>query len=149
MRQIQDVDGIPVEYAKGRIVIRDGLDKLDYLLNHTDQIAAAIGVDASDIQKDKRDFGKTSENLKKMEVSFDLGYPDQDMQIYVSKKDRNIDELDYDQSWVDYMFTQSWIDRLAKATIGEWSGNDYRISYLSDMMARMMKIHELENHKGI
>lgn len=155
VRQIQDNAGVPYVFDRGRIVVRNGIDRLNYLIEHKEAVAKAIGVSASNIQRNRRDLGSVYQYLAKMDGKYDIGDMDSQMQLYISKTDDNTQTLDSQQDWVDYMLTQSWIDRLAKKSIDEdtnrdnWGTGDYRHDYLADMLNRMMRDHEISLHRNL
>jgi hypothetical protein len=126
------------EYDKGQIALMNGLDALRYMLDHREEVAKMIGLkDGSEIFEARRDFSKTSEFLSRMNSAYELGDVNHPMQMYVSKVNGNVSELDSLQNWQDYIMSQSWIDDLAKFSAnGDASQtmSDYRISYLSDIV---------------
>ena len=124
-------------------MFKNGIDSLQYMLDHKESVAKMIGLKGggSEIFENRRDFGKTSEFLSRMNGAYELGNVDHPMQMYVSKVNGNVSELNSLGNWQDYIMTQSWIDDLAKfSTNGDASQTiaDYRISYLSDILQQMM-----------
>lgn len=101
----QNTDGKKA-YAKGKIVFRNGMDRLEYLLDHRNQVASVVGVsDADDIFRDRRDLGKIKNYLSKLQTSYDMGDVDLPMQMYISKHDDNIGDLNSLADWQDYIMT--------------------------------------------
>ena len=153
IRQIQDIEGVPVQYDQGRIVFKNGVDNLKYLLEHRDTVSEVIGVDSQDIYDNRRDLGKMQEYLYKMAAKYDLGKSTDDMQMYISRNGGNTGRLDSQADWYDYILTRTWIDRLARKTADMVSeldsgvSSDYRIEYLADLMQGMMKDHEGDYHR--
>ena len=150
--QTQDENGVSMQHGQGRIGIRNGIGKLEYLLDHRDIVGKAIGVEPDDIFKYRRDIGKMSEYISKMMSKFDIGDPSGNTQLYISRHDGNISSLDSTSDWVDYILTQSWVDRLAKQSASSSSSStstipDYRIDTISNMVQEMMKDHEIDHHK--
>ena len=86
--------GLPYEFDKGRIVVKNGVDRLNYLIEHKEAVAEAIGVDSSYIQTNRRDLGKMYQCLAKMDGKYDIGDISSQMQIYISRTDDNIQSLD-------------------------------------------------------
>ena len=124
------------------------------MLDHKESVAKMIGLKngGSEIFQNRRDFSKTSEFLSRMNSSYELGDVNHPMQMYVSKVNGNVSELDTLERWQDYIMTQSWIDDLAKFSAnGDASQtiSDYRISYLSDTIQQLVKEHELNYHKQL
>lgn len=102
---MQDTDGLSVEYAKGQIVVRNAMDKLQFLIDNRKAVGRIIGVDGVDIYKNRRNIGAISEYLHQLSKSYDLGDQTQDMQIYISKRDSNVENLDSQLDWTDYILT--------------------------------------------
>lgn len=92
--------------------------------------------------------------MSKLDNLYELGELENSMQLYVSKSDANSTSLDIQSNWVDYVLNQDWVDNLAynSNNIGK-SGNqgsyDYRITYLSDLMANMMEDHVIDFHSNL
>lgn len=157
IREIQDYDGISKEYGKGQITFKNGVDKLRYLLKNKERVGKAIGVDAKEIQKNRRNLGLMSQYIARMDGKYELGDPAAYMQMYISKHDNNVQLLDSQQDWIDYILTQDWIDTFANRTIGDEVDDaadlspldDFRIEYLSDAVQEMMADHEVDYHKEI
>ena len=157
VKQVQDLEGISIHYGKGKIVARNGMDRLDFLLDHRAEVANAIGVSSSEIFTNRRDLGKISEYLAKLDMKYDVGSIQDDMQLYISKHDDNVGSLDSQKDWIDYILTQTWIDKLASKAVGAAQSTDnidtnlvdYRINYLSDMLHGMVKDHEIDYHKSL
>ena len=74
--------------------MKNGVDRLNYLIEHKEAVAEAIGVDASYIQTNRRDLGKMYQCLAKMDGKYDIGDISSQMQIYISRTDDNIQSLD-------------------------------------------------------
>ena len=157
-RQILDVAGVPVEHMKGKIVFKNNIDPLDFLLNNRSRVGELIGVPPGKILSGKRDLGLMGEYLSKMEGKFDLGDSDKTMQMYISKHDDNTGSLDSQTDWVDYMMTQDWIDRLKDAALGDGVVEDdnsdvmlldHRLEILADMVQGMVTDHEIEHHQAL
>ena len=152
VRQIQDVNGIPKEYSKGQIVFKNRIDKLKFLLEHRNIVAKAIGVSSWDIWDSKKNLGKINEYIYMMDGKFDLGNPEGNMQMYISRHDGNTGMLDSDRDWIEYILTSDWVDDLASRCAGlvssdRASGN--RTQYIVDMVSEMMKDHEVDYHKTL
>ena len=105
IREIQDYDGISKEYGKGQITFKNGVDKLRYLLKNKERVGKAIGVDAKEIQKNRRNLGLMSQYIARMDGKYELGDPSAYMQMYISKHDNNVQLLDSQQDWIDYILT--------------------------------------------
>ena len=155
-RQIQDIDGISIEYDKGKIVFKNDIDKLRYLIDHRQYVSEAIGVPSTKIVKHRRDAGKMEEYIARLDGKYDLGEQDKIMQMYISKYDGNVGSLDSQLDWVDYILTKDWITQLAKRVIDnvelseqEKMFVDYRIEYLADMVQGMVTDHEIDYHRNI
>lgn len=143
-------DGIYKEYSKGQIKFKNGIDPLRYLLEHRTSVAKLIGVSSQDINDNKRNIAKVKEYLRRLDNTYEIGNFNDPMQLYISKHDNNTQELDSQFDWVDYILTQDWTDKLANKSIGgEYSPYDYRIEYLSDLIAGLVTDHEIDYHKGI
>ena len=112
-RRLQDKYNIPVQYQKGEIVVRNNIDSLTFLLSHREEVANSIGVGASEIFDNRRNMIKVSEYLSKMNGTYDIGRYGDTMQLYISRQDENIGSMDSQKSWIDYVLTQTWIDKLA------------------------------------
>lgn len=156
-RQLRDSEGIAVPYAKGNMVVKNDIDKLRFLLDNRSKIAEQLGVQSQDIFEGKKSIGEISDFLSKLENTYDLGNLDDNMQLYVSKYDNNIGSLESQKDWVDYILTQTWVDKLGAATVDQSSNNsdkdsllvDTRIEHLADMMQGMMKDHEIDYHREL
>ena len=150
VKRILNAEGVAVPYAKGGIAVRNGIDKLTFLLDHKKEVAEAIGLpSSSEIQDNARDLGKVKGYLSKMDSRYDLGEPGSNMQLFISRKDGNTSPLDFQADWVDYILTREWVDKLARSTASISGGaveSDFRIGYLSDMVHGMMKDHETDFH---
>lgn len=138
------------EYSKWQIKLKGGIDNLKYLLDHRQTISKLIGVDAEDIDKNKRNLASAKDYLYRLQSNYELGNPQDPIQIYISKHDNNIGSLDSGSDWVDYILTQRWIDKLCdRANGGQYSPSDYRIEYLSDLIEGMLSDHIIDYHKKI
>lgn len=93
-RQLRDQMGIPIEYSKGDIVFRNGIDKFQFLMSHRSSVANSIGITSETIHKNRRDLGKVTEYLTRQGSKYDLGEQDLEMQMYISRQDSNIGSLD-------------------------------------------------------
>ena len=151
IRQVySDSDGVFKTYAKGQIAFKNGIDQLKYLLDHRSSVSKLIGVSSQKIDEDKRDLAKVKEYLNRLRIVCEMGDVKAPLQMYISKYDGNIGGLDSHSDWIDYILTQSWIDKLAsKACGGEYSPTDYRIEYLSDLIEGLMTDHEIDYHKNL
>ena len=105
VRQIQDADGISIQYDKGRILFRNGIDKLKFLIGNREMVSKAIGVTTQNIWRFRRNLGKMNEYLAKVDGRFQLGDSNSIMQMYISKHDENIETLDSQLDWTDYILT--------------------------------------------
>lgn len=70
---MRNEDGTPFVYDKGNMVVRNGMDKFRFLVDHKGSVASAIGVKTSDISENIRDLGKVKEYLARQGGVFDLG----------------------------------------------------------------------------
>ena len=111
-------NGVFKEYSKGRIFVKNGINELEYLLSHRKVVSRLIGVDSAEIWNNKRNLAKVKDYLNKLRNVCEIGSISDPMQIYISKHDGNIANLDSLQDWTDYILTQSWIDKLANRSIG-------------------------------
>jgi len=144
------VDGLSNPEFKGAIKVKNGVDKFQYLMRHTQKVASDLGLDANGIYNNRRDFGKISEVLRKMDVMFDLGDVKRQMQLYISKQDNNVSSLDNEDMWVDYIMTPDWLNRLSESTLDNVNvSTDHRLAYLSDIVQGMMKDHEIDFHASL
>ena len=66
-KQIQDANGVATEYSKGRIVFRNGIDKLKFLLDNKEVVAEEIGVSSDTIFSERRNYRKMLEYISRME----------------------------------------------------------------------------------
>lgn len=155
-KQVQDSEGLSVEYIKGQIVVRNAIDSLQFLIDNRRAVGKIIGVDSTEIYTNRRNLGAISEYLHRLGKSYDLGDQSISMQTYISKHDSNIEGLDSQMDWTDYILTQDWIDQLADAIIQETqtseqeSGlSDHRIEYLADIIHGLLKDHEAEYHSAM
>ena len=155
-RQLQDNNGVSTEYAKGRIVFKNAIDKLQFLIDNRNKIASSLGITADEIYRNRRNLGVIDDYLAKLGKLYDLGEPGQTMQMYISKYDGNIGSLDSQKDWVDYILTQDWIDNLAYKVVSnvqlseqEQILSDHRIEYLADFIQGMLKDHEIDYHKKL
>ena len=147
MRKLKQVDGLSIPEFKGAVKVKNGVDKFQYLMRHTQKVASDLGLNRNDIYRNRRDFGKISEVLRKMDVLFDLGDVNQEMQLYISKQDNNVSSLDNEDMWVDYIMAPDWLSRLSESTLDNANvSTDHRLAYLSDMIQGMMKDHEIDFH---
>lgn len=146
-KQIQDANGVATEYSKGRIVFRNGIDKLKFLLDNKEVVAEEIGVSSDAIFSERRNYRKMLEYISRTESKYDLGNQDELMQMYISMHDNNVGLLDEPNDWVGYILTQSWINKLAQRSVSSVATNDSKIEYLQEMISRMLKDHELSQHK--
>lgn len=143
-------NGVFKEYSKGQIAFKNGIDQLRYLLDHKASVSKLIGVSEKDIDENKRDLAKVKDYLNKLRNVCEMGDVQYPMQMYISRHDGNIGGLDSHSDWVDYILTQTWIDKLAsKANGGEYSPSDYRIEYLADLLEGKMADHEIDYHKSL
>ena len=95
-------------------------------------------------------MSKVKDYLNKLQSVCEIGYAQDSMQLYISRHDGNIANLDSSSDWVDYILTQSWIDKLATKSIGgQYSPTDYRIEYLSDIVDGLVSDHEIDYHKNL
>ena len=62
-----------MEYPKGSIAFKNGIDKLEYLLSHREQVAKAIGVSADDIFRNRRNVRHMEEYISLMEGKYEFG----------------------------------------------------------------------------
>lgn len=122
-------------------MFKNSIDKFQFLMFHRKEVGEAMGIDPAKIYKYRRDVGKVHEYLAKQDGRYELGTMNDNMQMYISKYDDNVGSLDQQQDWVDYIMTQTWIDKLAQSAIDNTEKNeqerileDYRIQYLSDMI---------------
>lgn len=130
--QIQDQFGISKEYGRGKIVFKNGIDKIEYLIKNRNHVAGKIGIDANELYKNRRDFGFLQECFQKLDRTFDLGENGKTMQLYISMNDGNTQPLDSKSSWTEYILTKDWIENLSLKAIDEINNvQDYRIDYLS------------------
>ena len=142
--------GVFKEYSKGQIAFKNGIDKLRYLLDHRARVSKLIGVSSYDIYNNKRELAKVKEYINRLQGVCEMGDVQYPIQMYISKHDGNIGNLDSHTDWVDYILTQTWIDKLAsKASGGEYSPSDYRIEYLADLIEGKMADHEIAYHKSL
>jgi hypothetical protein len=137
-------------------VFRNGIDPLQYLISNREHVAKSIGVEPKYIYDSRRNLGIVQQLISKMEGSYEIGDKGRSMQMYISKCDGNVSNLDSQMDWTDYIMTQDWIDALAECSIVSGSNSvqginilDHRLSYLSDMIHGMMKDHEIDYHKDI
>lgn len=151
IRQIySDQDGVFKEYSKGQIAFKNGIDQLRYLLDHRASVSKLIGVSSGDINQNKRELAKVKEYLNRLRGVCEMGDVGNPIQMYISKHDVNIGGLDSHTDWIDYILTQTWIDKLAsKACGGEYSPTDYRIEYLSDLIEGLVADHVIDYHKNL
>ena len=157
VKQVQDIEGVSIPYDKGRIAIRNNIDKLNFLLDHKKEVAEAIGTTSKDIYSNRRNIGKVTEYLAKMDARYDVGTFQDNMQLYISKYDKNVGILDSQKDWIDYIMTQTWIDKLAEKSVGAVQSTDdidtnlvdFRINYLADMIHGMVKDHEIDYHRSL
>ena len=105
IREIQNYDGIAKEYGKGQITFKNGVDKLNYLLDNRERVSKAIGVDATTIYKNRRNLSLVSQYISMMEGKYELGNSEVNMQMYISKHDDNVQQLDSQSDWIDYILT--------------------------------------------
>lgn len=149
IREIYAEDnGVFKEYSKGQIAFKNGIDKLRYLLDHKVRVSSLIGIDADKIDNDKRELAKVKDYINRLQGVCEMGDVQYPIQMYISKHDDNIGSLDSHTDWVDYILTQSWIDKLATKSIGgEYSPFDYRIEYLADLIEGKISDHEIDYHK--
>ena len=149
-RQIQDQFGISIEYGRGKIVFKNGIDKTEYLIKNRNHVAEKIGIDANELYKNRRDFGFLQECFQKLDRTFDLGDNGKTMQLYISMNDGNTQPLDSKSSWTEYILTKDWIENLSLKAIDEIHNvQDYRIDYLSEMIQNMVKDHEIDFHSKL
>ena len=142
--------GVFKEYSKGQIAFKNGIDKLRYLLDHRARVSKLIGVSSYDIYNNKRELAKVKEYINRLQGVCEMGDVQYPIQMYISKHDGNIGNLDSHTDWIDYILTQTWIDKLAsKASGGEYSPSDYRIEYLADLIEGKMADHEIAYHKSL
>lgn len=113
VKKIQDLNGVTYAYSKGRVVVANGIDHLRYLIDHRDDVAKAIGVDSNYIHDNRRNLGITYQCIQKMNGKYEIGEEGRQMQIFISKEDDNMQRLNSQQHWIDYILSQSWIDELA------------------------------------
>ena len=113
-----DYNGVFKEYSKGRIFVKNGIDELGYLLDHRNEVSKLIGVDSEEIWSNKRNLAKVKDYLNKLRGVCEIGSVQDFMQLYISKHDGNIANLDSLGDWTDYILTQGWIDKLANRSIG-------------------------------
>lgn len=76
--------------------------------------------------------------LRILDSKYEIGDPSLDMQMYISRHDGNVSNLDLTMDWIDYILTPDWIRRLVYAiSLDDGAASsipDHRISYLSDMV---------------
>ena len=82
-------------------------------------VGKAIGILPSDIYSNRRNLGKISEYIARQGTKFDLGDSNALMQLYISKHSDNVETVDSQIDWVDYILTRDWIERLGKSSIGQ------------------------------
>ena len=145
--QIQDGSGVSIGYDKGTIKVKNSIDKLKYIIEHRGQIADIIGVPSSEIYRNRRQYGQMTNYIRMLDSKYEIGDPESDMQMYISKHDDNVSQLDSTIDWVDYILTENWVRKLADASIDKIQNlQDHRIVYLVDMLQGMMKDHEIDIH---
>lgn len=91
---LQNLNGVPVEYDRGRIVFKNSIDRLKFLLNHKDKVAEIIGTTPGKIFSNRRNLQKVSQYIAKIDNMYELGNLDYDMQMYISKHSENTGILD-------------------------------------------------------
>lgn len=145
--QIQNGDGVSIGYNKGSIKVKNSIDKLKYIIDHRNLVADIIGAPASEIYRNRRHYGRMTNYIRILDSKYDMGDPDANMQLYISRHDDNVSQLDSTLDWVDYILTENWVRKLADASIDKIQNlQDQRIVYLVDMLQGMMKDHEVDIH---
>lgn len=96
IRQIQYRGGLYREYDKGQVMFKNNIDKLQFLLDNRNRVADALGVTADEIWEGRRDFGRMTEYIARLDGKYDVGEESYNMQMYISKHDNNVGSLDSD-----------------------------------------------------
>jgi len=142
-----------VEYDKGRTVVRNGINRLMFLLRNRERVSSIIGIPSKTIYDNRRNLTEIDKYLNRLGLIYDLGNVSDNMQLYVSRKDANTGSLDSLQDWIDYIMTREWIVKLGNRSISrivlsdqESARADHRIEYLSNMIQDMMADHEVDFH---
>ena len=142
-----------MEYDKGRTVVRNGINRLMFLLRNRERVSSIIGIPSKTIYDNRRNLTEIDKYLNRLGLIYDLGNVSDNMQLYVSRKDANTGSLDSLQDWIDYIMTREWIVKLGNRSISrivlsdqESARADHRIEYLSNMIQDMMADHEVDFH---
>lgn len=146
--QFQDANGMSIKYDKGSISFKNSIDKVQYLLDNRNTLNELIGVsDSSTIYDNRRNLMLMQEYLNKLNGVYDFGDVNKHMQLYISKNNCVVSDLDTQNDWSDYILTQDWIDMLKNRVVETNAEQfDYRIEHLSEMIQSMLADHEMQYH---
>lgn len=83
-----------MEYDKGRTVVKNGINRLMFLLKNRERVSSIIGIPSKTIYSNRRNLTEVDKYLNRLGLIYDLGNVSDNMQLYVSRNDANTGSLD-------------------------------------------------------
>lgn len=139
-----------IGYSVGELALAGGLDPMWYLLGNTQTVGARLGISAEEIWSSRRDMAFVQRCLGQLEARCDMGRQDGTPLLYVSRSDGNTESIDLHRDWVDCIFSQDWIDQLAKHSLASSTeASDVRLGALTSYVQDRILDHELQQHRSL
>ena len=146
IRQSKNIKtGEKIEYPQGRILFKNGIDKIQFLLDHRSELAETLGFDTKEIYDRRRDIGFVNQVMAKLESVYELGDSSKIPQMYISLHDSNTENLDSISDWSQYLMTHDFVDEIGKTDVSD----DARLEELSNTIQELMDEHRKSMHESI
>lgn len=78
-----------MQYDEGKVLFKNSIDKFKYLLKHRNEVAQQIGMSSETIYQNRRNLNSISEYLSRLQDLYEIGDLQKNMQMYISRHDRN------------------------------------------------------------